>query len=259
MPSGQTPEKTVWHHLVIHARLSSNIRANQRRIPFADYGNLCFWRDYPSKLRAMIKSHQSLSDHLQQLTCRTLIQIVTTSPETDDGTLLTNSTHEIARDVMECCKLFIDKRYERSHEELYSGSFIDACDIIAAGLTFVCLTYHPSRDKHENASSFVDAVEIIQKCSTLVTTIGERFTSLRCVQKVLLVVSSRLMTRSFQHVGASASVPASVTTVRSEAYPPINRRGMNSQLDLPPAIPAHLRRLLIHTFGSHEGLRSNQL
>lgn len=247
MSSTPTPEDAVWHHLVIHARLESKVRANNRSTPLADYGNLCFWRDYPSELRAAAKSHRSLSDHLQQLACRTLIQMVPTFPRNGEASLLlSNSIREIERDAMESCKFFIDKLYERSHKELYSGSFVDAYDIIAACLTFVRLAYHPPSDEHENASSLVDAVEILQKCSTLITIIGERFSALRPVHRVLLAICSRLMTGSFRHVSTSTS--ASVITARSDTYPPNNGRDMNRQLDLPPAIPAKLQQLLIHTF-----------
>ena len=198
---------------------------------------------------AITRTQPTLANHLDQLACRLLVHIASASStrsEDASSALLTSSRREIEMDTIESCKAFIDRCYDRFNNDCHSGSFIEACDILAAGISFVCLTHRYGR---ESNNGLADVVEVIQKCSTLVTMIGERFVALKSFQQVLLGISSRLMTRSSEQFDGHFSPPVgTVQRAQSGAYP-LALANTERQLELPLLIPNQLRQLLTDTFG----------
>lgn len=120
--------------------------------------------------------------------------------------LLLSST-SIANDFIKSCVDYLEEEYQRSDRGEFVGSFVDAYDIFGAGVIFVCLTAGtPSQDAN-----------VVNKCTALLTLLGEKFPGLRVFRRVLWALS--------------------VLVSGEPAKDPIIR-------ELPPVIPDGIRRLI---------------
>lgn len=172
-------------HLVTHARLMSHIACATPSLAY-NYGNYCFWRQWPASVKRVAETQHAVSDLLEQLACRTLVQLVGPSVfSTRPNEILGGACH-IEADVSRACQHLIDQFYDRFQELHQVASFIDAYDLFAATVTFVLLA-------RRSSSVLTSILETIHKCSILMTVAGERFPVFRSFQSCLLSISTRLL------------------------------------------------------------------
>lgn len=174
----------------MQARLASQIHTNPGIDPSFHYGNLCFWRDSSVSMGDDANQQWRTSAILQKLTCRTLVHII--RPRSADPPQLTAiSCSKIEAETMASCKRFVESYYELLTQGQLGGSFIDAYDIVVAGVTFYGLV----RATRTGASDHTvnDAVSIIHKCSILITEMTQSFPALKTFQRTLQSLSCRLL------------------------------------------------------------------
>lgn len=179
------------------------MRTNKLQQQLFNYSNLCFWGDFPPRLRHLMSLSPRVSDQLEQLYCRTLLQVVSYRRE---GPIPTWSTFDgqssIESNIVQSCIRFINQLHDRFDHAHFAGSFLQSYDIFSAGVTIICLVFS-SKVHLENI--LVQTTKIVSKCSTLLTVIGERFPALKVLRRILWALSSRAMD------GSSASDAVSVT------------------------------------------------
>ncbi|OKP14242.1 hypothetical protein PENSUB_5 [Penicillium subrubescens] len=147
--------------------------------------------------------------HIMRLSCRAMIEILKIKGSVTVEPNLVRSASSIENDFIKGCVDYIEEEYQRSDRgEL--GGFVEAYDIFNAGVVIVCLAAgkpsFPLRDAN-----------IVNKCTALLTLLGERFSGLRVFRRVLWALSG---------------------LVRGESVnDPIIR-------ELPPVIPGGIRELI---------------
>ncbi|KAI0151407.1 fungal-specific transcription factor domain-containing protein [Pestalotiopsis sp. NC0098] len=222
VPALKPTEATALHcHLVTQARLATDIQVNRRSALLHDYSNICFWRQWAAVKQDDAKTSLHVSDYLLQLECRMLAKVA--ALPADHQTLRTSSSsmaQEVERETVEACVRFVDQTYEQFQDHSFVGSFVDAYDLFSASLTIIQLK---RRDVTVNTQlQLASMMDVINKCSALLTVVAERFSIFRSLQRVLLSLSGRLMTNS---------IPGAQIT-------------SNMEVELPDAIPDHLRLLI---------------
>lgn len=144
-----------------------------------------------------------VSDQLEQLYCRTLLQVVCYRSEGPIPTWsMFDGQSSIESNIVQSCIRFINQLHDRFDHVHFAGSFLESYDIFSAGVTIICLAF--SSEVHLEIS-LVQTTKIVSKCSTLLTVIGERFPALKVLRRILWALSSRAMD------GSSASDAVSVT------------------------------------------------
>ena len=179
-----TPSQNlVFQHLVMQAKLISNIRDCTESSLF-HYGNLSFWRETSQNLnRNTTVSSRHFYHHLDQLTCRTFTQIVLSEENThtySDPVLGRGRT--IIEEVVASVLRFISQTYELSDGGNFAWSFIHAYDIFSAGIVFVG-SWLSLRDRI--SQSVGQLTKFVSKCTSLLTVISQRFSSVRQLRRVL--------------------------------------------------------------------------
>lgn len=181
-------------HLIMHARLISNIRTEGREEPLFDYGNLRHWRDssLPTESRQLSAQFQPIYDHFDLLYCRTLIQMIgplsQRLPQHDKRKQLIGSQSSIQTETISSCEHLIDHIYEKSEHGTFVGSFLDAYDIFSAGVALLCIALGQDQSMKQ---ALVQVTKVVNKCSALLTMIGERFSAVKTFRKVLWALSNK--------------------------------------------------------------------
>ncbi|KAI1017586.1 hypothetical protein LB504_003772 [Fusarium proliferatum] len=215
-------------HLITHAQLISDILGSHQPNPLFSYSNLCFWREFPPQTGGTTTPTSPQFDYLDQLTCRALILMVQprdqnlTNSEAD-----AESDGEVEADTISSCKALIEKLYNRSGSGT-TVSFLDAYDILAAAVAYVCLVQHAPQP---NQTGLSQTFEVVSKASILLTQCSSKFSALSIFQQFLLSLSTKMME-------GQGSL-------------------QNYQDFIPPEIPSHLRRI-VQRFSS-SGAISNSL
>ncbi|KAF7541309.1 hypothetical protein G7054_g679 [Neopestalotiopsis clavispora] len=186
-------EATSLHcHLITQARLATDIQVNSRPALLHDYSNICFWRQWTGDQDSESNVKSTVPDHLLQLECRMLAKITSMPP--DHQNLRRSSAavmREVDRETIEACTRYVDRIYERFQDNNFVGSFIEAYDLFTASLTVVHLK---RRDVTSNTQQqLASMMDVINKSSTLLTVVAERFSMFRGFQRVLLSLSGHLM------------------------------------------------------------------
>ncbi|KAL4876985.1 hypothetical protein BJY04DRAFT_231142 [Aspergillus karnatakaensis] len=208
MPTEPARDDSAEHafgfHMVMYAQLTSSIRDDTNRCPLFHYRNLCFWRDTPHELRAYVESNPVARTHLRRLSCRALVQLLILqitarySYPVSDSTIL-----EISQDVRSSCEGMIDQMYRGLDRPSSLASFIDGYDIFAAGVAIIYGSALSTTDR-----MLADA-NTINKCTALLTALGERFSGVRVFRKVLLAISDIGLGREPDDIGPTAATLAS--------------------------------------------------
>ncbi|KAF4954945.1 hypothetical protein FSARC_11974, partial [Fusarium sarcochroum] len=182
---------TFSRHLVIHAQLISDIRGSDRTSPLFSYSNLCFWREFsPSTDSATYATHPPF-DCLDQLACRALILMINPiAGNIANSGLDTEDYVDIEADTISCCKSLIEKLYSRSGSGIPGVSFLDAYDILAAAVAYVCLV---QRAPQSNQQGLTQTFEVVSKASILLTQCSSIFSALNVFQQFLLALSTKVM------------------------------------------------------------------
>ncbi|KNG80490.1 hypothetical protein ANOM_010491 [Aspergillus nomiae NRRL 13137] len=171
-------------HIIMHARLMSSVRSSSSRGPLYHYRNLSYWRDLPKSVKDFASGDSALSVSIKQLTCRALTQIALLTRGTQSSGGIVGDTRAVEHDVVDGCQAYINDAYNYSEQGKFVASFIDGFDLFAAGVLVICL---PSLSALAGPPR---ETAIISKCTALLTTIGERFQSLKVLRKLLLALSS---------------------------------------------------------------------
>ncbi|CEO59427.1 hypothetical protein PMG11_04102 [Penicillium brasilianum] len=194
-------------HFVSHARFMSNIRDAPSKSVLYHYSNLCYWKDCAAGRDPAAKSP---AVHIMRLSCRAIIEILKLKGSITVEPNLVRSASSIEKDFIKACVDYIEEEYQRSDRGEFAGGIVEAYDIFNAGVIIVCLTAgKPLIPLHDT--------NIVNKCTALLTLLGERFSGLRVFRRVLWALSG---------------------LVRGETVnDPIIR-------DLPPVIPEGIRELI---------------
>ncbi|UDD62335.1 hypothetical protein AFCA_009656 [Aspergillus flavus] len=171
-------------HIIMHARLLSSVRSSSSRGRLYHYRNLSHWRDLPKSVRDFVPGDSALSVSIKQLTCRALTQIALLTRGTQPNGGIIRDARAVENDVVDSCQAYINAAYSYSEQGKLAASFIDGFDLFAAGVLATCL---PSLSPLAGPPR---ETAIISKCTALLTTIGERFPSLKVLRKLLLALSS---------------------------------------------------------------------
>lgn len=166
-------------HMITHARLMSSIRASSPGNPVFHYGNLSYWRDLAKSGTNQVHDGDISSGYVGQLTCRALIHIAQLSRCAVSAGSLIGKTQTIEQDAIGSCHAYIDNEFCRFEKGDFAKSFVDGFDIFAAGVVVICLPLGsrlPGRPGD---------VSTINKCTALLTSIGERFPAFKILYRVL--------------------------------------------------------------------------
>ncbi|CVL07923.1 related to STB5-SIN3 binding protein [Fusarium mangiferae] len=227
--SGSAKNKLAWSkHLVTHAQLISDILGSHQPNALFSYSNLCFWREFPPQAGGTTTPTNLQFDYLDQLACRALILMVRPNNQSlTNSEVHAESDGEVEADTISCCKALIEKLYSRSGSGT-TVSFLDAYDILAAAVAYVCLVQHAPQP---NQTGLTQTFEVVSKASILLTQCSSKFSALSIFQQFLLSLSTKMME-------GQGSL-------------------QNYQDFIPPEIPSHLRRI-VQRFSS-SGAISNSL
>lgn len=185
----------------------SNIRDAPSKSVLYHYSNLCYWKDCASGRDPTTKYP---AVHIMRLSCRAMIEILKVKGSVTIEPNLVRSSSSIENDFIKACMEYIEEEYQRCDRGEFEGGFVEAYDIFNAGVIIICLAAgkqsFPLRDAN-----------IVNKCTALLTLLGERFSGLRVFRRVLWALSG---------------------LVRGESVnDPIIR-------ELPPVIPDGIRELI---------------
>ncbi|KAJ5127037.1 hypothetical protein N7448_007816 [Penicillium atrosanguineum] len=161
-------------HSITHARLMSGIRDRASNSVLFHYSNFCYWRDF---FRGIASASKFTRGAYMQLSSRAIVEILKSNGSTNVAASMIHSFQTIERDIVTTCSDYIEHEYQGSDCGEFTGGFVEAYDIFAAGAVIVCLT-------GRSTTPFADA-NIINKCTALLTTVGERFVGLRVFRRVL--------------------------------------------------------------------------
>ncbi|KGO43656.1 Transcription factor, fungi [Penicillium expansum] len=162
---------------VAHARLMSEIRDGAVNSVLYHYSNLCYWRDSARNIKSEPSASEFPRAVVIELASRAMVEVLKTNGSADIEPSMIHSSQNIERDIVTTCSEFIEHAYQSSDRGEFTGSFVEAYDIFAAGVVIVCLNV-------KSPSSFTDA-GVMNKCTALLTTVGERFAGLRVFRRVL--------------------------------------------------------------------------
>ncbi|KAF5681228.1 tartrate transporter [Fusarium heterosporum] len=187
LPDRVKSRLTLSRHLIIHAQLISEVCSRDRAHPLFSYSNLCFWREFPPLTG--VSSTNSWLDRLDQLACRALILTVDgvpgNMPNSNDEDII-----QIETDTIKSCKRLIERFYGRSGGEMAGMSFLDAYDILAAAVAYVCLVQRPSQSDQQGLTQ---TFEVVSKASVVLTQCASKFSALSVFQRFLLSLSTKMM------------------------------------------------------------------
>ena len=217
-------------YVVMHARLLSNMRGSSHQQSIFHYGSFSYWRDIP---RGTIGSNipPTSSRTIRQLTCRSMVCLAQISGFERNATRVFGTTHTIRQDIINTCSEYISNEYLAVEDDCFTGSFVDAFDIFSAGVVLTCLgRMSPSSDVPNAASA-------LNKCTSLLTLLGERFSALKALCRVLwcLQESADMVSNNFWPKSIYDRRPAELTKKAQV-------------IELPDIVPHALRVMIEGTF-----------
>ncbi|PWY71423.1 hypothetical protein BO83DRAFT_399663 [Aspergillus eucalypticola CBS 122712] len=165
-------------YVVMHARLISKMRGSSHQQSIFHYGSFSYWRDIPRGTMGSNISPTS-SRTLRQLTCRSMVCLAQISGFERNATRVFGTTHTIRQDIINTCSEYISNEYLAVENDCFTGSFVDAFDIFSAGVVLICL------GRMSPSSDVPNAASVLNKCTSLLTLLGERFSALKALCRVL--------------------------------------------------------------------------
>lgn len=208
-------------HILIQARLLSNIRTNPDQPLLFHYSNFQHYQDFQPRLadNHMVMSQPS-SIRLEQNSARILTHIAYAALLTTEGHTANSSSildmETINDKISMACKRFVDSLYDRSDQAHFVGSFVDAYDIFVSGMFYIHLEQrHGSDAQNYDSPTKPEGVrgghsglanDMVNKCCTLIAGVEARFGAVKAFRRVLRDFSALTTgTKSF---------PQSTKTVR---------------------------------------------
>ncbi|PYH29337.1 Zn(II)2Cys6 transcription factor [Aspergillus neoniger CBS 115656] len=165
-------------YVVMHARLLSNMRGSSHQQSIFHYGSFSYWRDIP---RGTIGSNipPTSSRTIRQLTCRSMVCLAQISGFERNATRVFGTTHTIRQDIINTCSEYISNEYLAVEDDCFTGSFVDTFDIFSAGVVLTFL------GRMSPSSDVPNAASVLNKCTSLLTLLGERFSALKALCRLL--------------------------------------------------------------------------
>ena len=176
----------VSDHILSHARLTSSILFPGSRGILFDWYNLSSWRGSIPVSRPMLDSSQYPVFHFQQLSCRTMTQLVDSKWLRSENRGINGQ--KIETEIQSSCIRIIRNWHDRLEEDNLVGSFVDAYDVFSIGVTYLAVLC-----KLKSQQSIVESTEAISKCSTLLTILTENFKPLSVFRKILWALHGVVM------------------------------------------------------------------
>ncbi|OJZ81553.1 hypothetical protein ASPFODRAFT_64967 [Aspergillus luchuensis CBS 106.47] len=204
-------------YVVMHARLISKMRGSSHQQSIFHYGSFSYWRDIP---RGAMGSNipPTSSRTIRQLTCRSMVCLAQISGFERNATRVFGTTHTIRQDIINTCSEYISNEYLAVEDGCFKGSFVDAFDIFSAGMVLICL------GKMSPASDVPNAAIVLNKCTSLLTLLGERFSALKALCRVLwcLQESADMMapSRDDELLSSRQTVADKPTVYLLDTFPP---------------------------------------
>lgn len=149
-----------------------------------------------------------------QLSSRAMVEILKTNGSSNFEPNKIHSSQAIEKDIIATCSEYIENQYQGSERGEFTGGFVEAYDIFTAGAVVMCLA--------RSLSPLFADPGILNKCTALLTTVGEKFIALRVFRRVLWALSD-----------AASGNPK---------FDPIVH-------ELPPVIPAGIQDLIVKSVG----------
>ncbi|KAL4935905.1 hypothetical protein BDV06DRAFT_217067 [Aspergillus oleicola] len=186
-------------HLLMYARLTSSIRDSEERCPIFHLKNVFFWRDVPRELVLFLDSHEAPQKHIQQLSCRALIQILPMRIGANYDNLFAKAQGlEVEQDVRSTCEQMIGRMYRDLDQPSSLTAFTDGYDIFAAGVAIICTSTMPTNES-----------TIVNKCIALLTSLGDRFSGIKVFRRLLLAMSDISNGQGLEHLSTTPATLAS--------------------------------------------------
>ncbi|KAK2758584.1 hypothetical protein CKAH01_05632 [Colletotrichum kahawae] len=187
----------ISRYLILFSQLISSIREGRNNEVLLTYSNIIHWRDLPPNGDRQSASTQQLSDLFHQLSCRALVHLTSSTPPTRESmSSFLGSIQDLDTDTINTSRQFVNRCYDLFTRGTFICSFIDAYDLFQAAVTFACLTWRLNWERSAGRR-LAEVTEIINKSSTLVTIAATRFPALAAFQRVLLGLSTRMMTSDY--------------------------------------------------------------
>ncbi|KAJ6120679.1 hypothetical protein N7523_004959 [Penicillium sp. IBT 18751x] len=168
-------------HSIMHARLISGIRDKTSNSFIFHYSNFCHWRDLVRSIKAESPASKVTRGAYLQLSSRAIVETLKSNGSANIEASMIHSSQSMERDITTACSEYIEHEYREFDHCDFTGGFVEAYDIFAAGVVILCLT-------GRSTPQFTDT-NIINKCTALLTTVGERFVGLRVFRRVLWAFS----------------------------------------------------------------------
>lgn len=142
------------------------------------YGNLRYWRE------------TAQSDNTDNLSSRAFLLMIQLAVSQEDipaqsrGEQLLARLKTIGPDALQTFRRHITFSYDRSTNNQLIGCFLDAYDLLAASIAYLCLQGLYARKSQTNSFPstaeqdpvmLAELIEVVHKASTLVTQISSRF------------------------------------------------------------------------------------
>ncbi|KAJ5614020.1 hypothetical protein N7528_007674 [Penicillium herquei] len=167
---------------IAHARLMSTVRDGASNSVLFHYSNICYWRDSfrGTKLQASTSNSKFSGKFSMPLSSRAMVEILKSIGSTHIEQSMIHDSQAITKDIITTCLEYIEDEYRSSECGEFRGGFVEAYDIFTAGV-ILCLT-------GESPNLFAD-LGTQNKCTALLTAVGERFVGLRVFRRVLWALS----------------------------------------------------------------------
>ncbi|KAJ5682509.1 hypothetical protein N7462_005674 [Penicillium macrosclerotiorum] len=188
---------SAWHHIGLAMKkaiafrfhkdpdatiqISPEILRKRRNVFWSLYvldRNISYWKD---SVAGSDPSAQFPGTCFMQLSCRAFVEIFRSKGSATTEYNLVHSSGAIKNEILKNSTEYIQEEYNRSDRGEFVGGFVDAYDIFAAGVVVICLSGEVSPPSRDNS--------IINKCTALLTLLGEKFSGLRVFRRVLWALS----------------------------------------------------------------------
>lgn len=157
----------------------SSIREGRERGTLFHYSNLSYWKDSAIGIDATTQFSP------KRLSCRAMVEIFKSKGSATINFSMVHSSTSIENTLVKSSVEYIQEEYQRLDRGDFVGGFVDAYDIFAAGVVFICFGSRSSPSSRDNS--------IVNKCTAILTLLGERFVGLRVFRRVLWALSDAIL------------------------------------------------------------------
>ncbi|KAJ6032043.1 hypothetical protein N7540_002775 [Penicillium herquei] len=158
----------------------SSVRDGASNSVLFHFSNISYWRDSFRSTKGQAFNSNFSQKFAMQLSSRAMVEILKSTGSTHIEPSMIHDSQAITKDIITACSEYIEDEYRSSERGEFSGGFVEGYDIFTAGV-IICLA-------GGSPNSFAD-LGIQNKCTALLTAVGERFVGLRVFRRVLWALS----------------------------------------------------------------------